>query len=426
MRRVPPSIRLKEEFVSAMKDATTEHPMRNFVQRSAQLLLQTAIEEQVEEFLGRGHYERGERRRRGWRNGYSPVSLKTEAGPVELSRPKLRATSEPYELEIPAGLGTRTRELEALAVRAYVRGLSTRDVSGLYDEVFGGQLSKSAVSRAVAGLDEHFRAWRSRDLSAERIVYLFLDGQYHALRSGTSEREGVLTIYGIREDGSPVLLHMATGPRESYDAWLGVLHELVARGLNEPLLVIFDGNPGLKRAVREVFPKARRQRCQVHKMRNILAKLPRMARAQMKQLVHQVFLAPDHETAIRRGKALISRFVHRFPDAMRCLEADLGVRGAPAVPCRASQADPNHEPDRADVRGKPAANQGRSSLPDRTVLSHADVRDVDHGVGQLARSEDDAEDSSRSESTARGPGHEGASCSMITPDPLNFYTKNRT
>jgi transposase-like protein len=133
----------------------------------------------------------------------------------------------------------------------------------------------------------------------------------------------VLTVYGIRDDGRPVLLHLAMGPRESYDVWLAVLHELVTRGLNEPLLVVFDGNPGLKRAVREVFPNARRQRCQVHKMRNILAKLPRMARPEMKRLVQQVFRAPNHETAIRRGKALLARFRRRFPDAMACLEADL-------------------------------------------------------------------------------------------------------
>jgi transposase-like protein len=323
MRRVAASVRLREEFEQAMSEATPEHPMRHFVQKAAGLLLQTAIEEQVEEFLGRGHYQRGARLRPGWRNGYESVTVKSEAGPLTLARPKLRGTEEPYAFEVPAGLGRTTKELEALAVRAYVRGLSTRDVEGLYGEVFGGRLSKSAVSRTLASLEDHFQAWRSRDLSQERILYLFLDGQYQALRSGTDEKEGVLTAYGIREDGRPVLLHLATGPRESYDAWLGMLHELVERGLNEPLLVVFDGNPGLKRAVREVFPHARRQRCQVHKMRNILAKLPKLARAQMKRLVQQVFLAPSYETGLKRGKALIARFRGRYLDAMACLEADL-------------------------------------------------------------------------------------------------------
>jgi len=83
------------------------------------------------------------------------------------------------------------------------------------------------------------------------------------------------------------------------------------------------GISGLKRAAREVFPHARRQRCQVHKMRNLLAKLSKLARAQMKRLVQQVFLAPSYQAGLKRGKALIARFRARYPDAMACLEADL-------------------------------------------------------------------------------------------------------
>ena len=124
MRRVAASVRLREDFERAMNEATREHPMRHFVQQAAGLMLQTAIEEQVEEFLGRGHYQRGSRLRTGWRNGYEPVTVKSEAGPLALCRPKLRGTEEPYGFEVPAGLGRTTKELEALAVRAYVRGLA--------------------------------------------------------------------------------------------------------------------------------------------------------------------------------------------------------------------------------------------------------------------------------------------------------------
>jgi len=314
---------MREEFQEELREATSEHPMSDFARRAATLMLQTAMEEQVQEFLGRGHYDRGERRRCGWRNGYSALTIKSEAGPLNVLRPKVRGTEEPYASETPGGLGRSTKELEALATRAYVRGLSTRDVSSLYAEVFGGQLSKSAVSRTLTSLEESFRTWRSRDLSGERIEYLFLDGQYQALRSGTREKEGVLTAYGLRDDGKPVLLHIALGPRESYDAWLSMLHEMVARGLSAPLAVITDGNPGLRKAVREVFPRARRQRCQVHKMQNLLSKLPRLARAQIKPLIQQVFEAPNHDVAMKRGRALIARFRHRYPDAMDCLESDL-------------------------------------------------------------------------------------------------------
>jgi len=155
------------------------------------------------------------------------------------------------------------------------------------------------------------------------VVYLFLDGQYHAARQGSDEKEGVLSAYALLEDGQPVLLHLDMGPRESYDAWLSFLQDMTARGLKEPLLVILDGAPGLLKAVKRVWPRAWRQRCQVHKMRNILAKLPRLVQASMKRLIEQVFLAPSYEAALQRGRALITRFRDRYPAAMESLERDL-------------------------------------------------------------------------------------------------------
>jgi transposase-like protein len=139
----------------------------------------------------------------------------------------------------------------------YVRGLSTQDVSALYGDTFGGgRMSKSTVSRVTQQLNQDFDRWRRRDLSALRVVYLFLDGQYHAARQGTDEKEGVLSAYALLEDGQPVLLHLDVGPRESYDAWLSFLQDLVARGLPDPLLVVMDGAPGLVKAVKRIYGPA--------------------------------------------------------------------------------------------------------------------------------------------------------------------------
>ena len=238
--------------------------------------------------------------------------------------PQLRGTEERFQPRVPERLQTRTADLESLVRGMYVRGLSTQDVSALYADTFGGsRLSKSTVSRVTQQLNQDFEAWRRRDLSDLPVVYVFLDGQYHAARQGTDEKEGVLSAYALLEDGRPVLLHLDLGPRESYDAWLSFLQDLLGRGLRAPLLVVMDGAAGLMKAVKRVWPYAYRQRCQVHKMRNILAKLPRLMQTKMKGLVQQVFLAPTYAVALKRGRDLIAKFKDRYPAAMECLERDL-------------------------------------------------------------------------------------------------------
>lgn len=329
MKRIPPSVRMKEEVTALLRGdevegAPPQTPMRGFVRSLARYMLQVSIEEEASEFLGRGHYRRGQRLRVGWRNGYEPKGVQSESGLLELAVPQLRATEERFRPKLVERLGNRSVDLEGLVRGMYVRGLSTQDVEDLYGEHFEpSRLSKSTVSRITQKLNGDFEAWRQRDLSDLNVLYLFLDGQYHAARQGTDEKEGVLSAYAILEDGRPVLLHLDLGPRESYDAWLSFLQDMVARGLKDPLLVIFDGAAGLHKAVKRMWPRAFRQRCQVHKMRNILAKLPRVMQGQMKRLIQQVFLASSQAQALKRGRALIVQFRDRYPAAMECLERDL-------------------------------------------------------------------------------------------------------
>jgi transposase-like protein len=318
---------LKEEIEGVLRGteptvASADPPMVGFVGRLARYMLQVAIEAEATAFLGREHYRRGERQRIGWRNGYEPKQVQSEAGVLDLAVPQLRGTEEAFRPTVADRLHTRTADLESLVRGMYVRGLSTQDVSALYTDTFGGsRLSKSTVSRVTQQLNQDFETWRRRDQLP--VVYLFLDGQYHAARQGTDEKEGVLSAYALLEDGRPVLLHLDLGPRESYDAWLSFLQDLVARGLRAPLLIVMDGAPGLVQAVKRVWPHAFRQRCQVHKMRNILAKLPRLMQAKMKGLVQQVFLAPTYPAALKRGRDLVAKFKDRYPAAIECLERDL-------------------------------------------------------------------------------------------------------
>jgi transposase-like protein len=185
---------LKAEIDSALQHGevavtSPEPPMAGFVGRLARYMLQVAIESEATAFLGREHYRRGGRQRAGWRNGYEPKHVQTEAGLLELAMPQLRGTEEPFQPRVAARLQTRTADLESLVRGMYVRGLSTQDVSALFADTFGGsRLSKSTVSRVTQQLNQDFDTWRRRDLGELPIVYLFLDGQYHAARQGTDER----------------------------------------------------------------------------------------------------------------------------------------------------------------------------------------------------------------------------------------------
>ena len=157
MKRVPPSVRLKEEIEGLLQGhdlpsaVSAEPPMVGFVGRLARYMLQVAIEAEATAFLGRDHYRRGERQRIGWRNGYESKQVQSEAGVLELAVPQLRGTEEAFRPTVADRLRTRTADLESLVRGMYVRGLSTQDVSGLYRDTFGAsRLSKSTVSRVTS------------------------------------------------------------------------------------------------------------------------------------------------------------------------------------------------------------------------------------------------------------------------------------
>lgn len=325
-KRIPPSKKLGQAISVLLREGASGagHPLDRLMKLAATYMLQVTVEQEVTEFLGRAHYQRGERKRPGWRSGYDSQQIRTAQGKLILAHPYVRECPETFSSKLEAVIGRRSPLLEEMVTRMWVGGLSTRDVENLFVDTLGEKvLSKSGVSEITEKLKGEFEAWRKRDLSDLKIVYLFLDAIYLPVRQGSDEKEGVLCAYGITEEGKKVLLHLDLGSRESYDAWLGFLHDMTSRGLGESLLIISDGNPGCIKAIRQVFPTALRQRCQVHKMRNILAKLPKAVIPQMKRLIQPVFLAPSFKEGIRRGQALIARFKGRYPSAMEALARDL-------------------------------------------------------------------------------------------------------
>ena len=297
----------------------------------ARLVLQQVLEEEVTSWLGRDWNSRTGGERAGQRNGFSDVTVKTTAGPISLKRPKLRNTAEAFASQLLGRGVVRSEPLEALVISAWVRGLSDRDIEALLAEALGPEaaLSKSTASRICARLRDEFEAFRSRDLTDVELDYLFLDGSHFKMHDG-SRAEPVLVAYGITTLGRPALSAVEPGGDESCDAWAGFLEDLTARGLRAPLLVVTDDAAGLIGAVETKMASALRQRCLVHRARNVLAKVPAERRDELKTAFWEIFELPEDTeagaAAVRAAQAGIDAFARRyereFPAAVKCLLAD--------------------------------------------------------------------------------------------------------
>src|ERR671932_1679111 len=160
-----------------------------------------------------------------------------------------------------------------MVIGAFVRGLSMRDVESLCDKAGLGKLSRSTASRICRELRERFEAFRRRDLYDVHLAALFLDAVFLSVRPD-GPKEGVLVAWGFTEAGERVLLAVMLGMRESYEDWQALGRDLIARGLGAPMLIVADGAPGLIKAIEHCWPASDRQHCAVHRLRNLLAKLP--------------------------------------------------------------------------------------------------------------------------------------------------------
>jgi putative transposase len=245
MARVAPSERFRAELDQALAGVGQDQdPVETIGRLGARLILQQALEEEVTDFLGRARYERAEDAV-SHRNGYEPRKVRTTSGTVELERPRVRDASKlGFESRVLGKHVTKTYALESLVIGSFLRGLSTRDVEAVLEETFDEPMSsRSTVSRICEDTRERYRRWCSRDLSEHDLVYLFLDAVYLKLHPDDEPAEGVLVAWGVTLEGRKVLLGLALGSRESYEAWLSFGRDLVARGMNAPALVVAEGHP---------------------------------------------------------------------------------------------------------------------------------------------------------------------------------------
>jgi putative transposase len=229
--RVSPVERIRAQIDQLFTtDRDLGETLEEVARLGARLLLQTALEAEVTEFLGRDRYARGERARAGHRNGHAELTVKTTAGPITLERPKLRGTSQPFASRLLGKGVARSNALESLVIAGFVRGLSVRDVEASLADALGPQatLSKSTVSQVCQAIRDEFAAFSARDLSGIELDYLYVDGSHFKMHPG-ARAEPVLVAWGITTHGAPVLLGLAPAAGEpttpgpgSWPSWLAV------------------------------------------------------------------------------------------------------------------------------------------------------------------------------------------------------------
>ncbi len=260
--------------------------------------------------------------RQSYRSGYRARRFDTRMGTIYLMVPKMRQGGY-----VPFFVSNRKRSEAALiqvVQEAFVNGVSTRKMERLAKSLGIESLSRSQVSNMAKELDEQVENFRNRPLDACHYPVLWVDALYEKVRfDGRVVSMAILLICGVNEAGTREVLAIEPMLEESRESYAQLFRKLKERGLRLPSLIISDAHAGLVAAIRESFPGASWQRCKVHFMRNILAKIPHRNKESFASELKQIWLAPDADAARKRAVALAEQYENRFPEAVKILEDGL-------------------------------------------------------------------------------------------------------
>jgi transposase-like protein len=314
-----------------------EDPLTAVLREGARRLLAQAIEAEADSFLASMRDGRlADGRERIVRHGHGPERvIQTGIGPVEVRRVKLRdrdAGESGKRVRFTSALlprwSRRTCSLDALLPILYLRGVSAGDFQEALAALLGKDapnLSPSVIARLKAEWEVEYARWQRRDLSARRYVYVWVDGVYLQARM-EPQAECMLVVIGATPEGKKELLGFQVGMRESAQSWRELLADLKGRGLAiAPELATGDGALGFWRALEEVFPTTRHQRCTVHKTANVLDKMPTSVQPAAKRDLRQIWTAPDRKSADVAMVLFAEKYQAKYDKAVACLMKDRDV-----------------------------------------------------------------------------------------------------
>jgi putative transposase len=314
-------------FPSAGRDALT-----SILRQGAQQMLTTAIEAEVAEWIDSHRHLADERgHRQVVRNGYLPErEIITGLGSLQVRQPRVhdRRTGEEREVfssKILPPYLRKTKSLEELLPWLYLKGISTGDFHEALQALVGPEcpgLSASTITRLLAQWQDDYKDWSQRPLQDKQYVYLWVDGVHFNIRL-EEDRQCILVLMGATADGHKELIALHDGYRESEQSWRELLLDVKSRGLSiDPKLATGDGALGFWKALPQVFPTTRTQRCWVHKTANVLDKLPKRLQPRAKEMIHEIWMADTREAAQAAFDAFLATYGPKYPQACECLAKD--------------------------------------------------------------------------------------------------------
>ena len=313
---------------------SVDDPLTEIAREGARRMLAVAMGVEADAFVAQhSGVALPDGRQRVVRHGHGPMRrIQTGVGPLEVQRPKVRDRADVPEAEkirftsvILPRWARRSKSLDALLPVLYLRGISTGDFQEALAGLLGKDapnLSPSVIGRLTAAWEGEYDAWRRRDLSARRYVYIWADGVYLQARMEPIA-ECMLVVIGATPEGKKELVGFQVGTRESAQSWRELLVDLKARGLAvAPELAVGDGALGFWKALEEVFPSTRHQRCWVHKVVNVLNAVPNSMALQVKRDLNEITRAPDRAAATLALDTFVQKYGAKYEKSVACLERD--------------------------------------------------------------------------------------------------------
>ena len=318
-----------DNVIPLEKPVENEDLLTAMLRQGAKNLISRAVQAELTEFLAQYQDVVDDQGRRSVvRNGYQPArEIMTGIGPVDIKVPKTRDKSGQgihFRSDLLPPYIKRSKSLETVLPWLYLKGISTGDFSEALASLLGEDakgISAGTISRLKQAWIQEHDVWRQRDLSGQRYVYIWADGIYFNIR-GDEARQCILVMIGVTAQGNKEFLAIDDGYRESAQSWKEVLENLKSRGMNQPKLAIGDGALGFWKALQEVFGETRAQRCWVHKMNNILNKMPKGIQGKAKQHLQDIWMAEVKADAEAAFDLFLKTYQNKYPKACECLEKD--------------------------------------------------------------------------------------------------------